>query len=429
MFLLNVKLTLALLLSTPLLLVLVYFFDKTIRPEFIKIREKYSKLNTATQENITGIRVVKAFSQEDFEIEKFSSANRDYKEQNITVGLIWGRFFPMIEAVTSLLVLIIFALGGFMVINKSITIGTLMAFQGYLWAIVWPLRSLGWIISMVERANASCERVFSLLYTPIKIKGKPTQYELKEGSVKFENVYFKHFGNIVLEDINFDIKPKMKVGIIGPTGSGKSSLVNLIPRFYDVSAGKVLVDGVDVREYDLKKLRSAISIIPQETFLFSDTIANNIAYGVENATFEDIVKAAKLAQAHDFIMEFPEGYETLVGERGIGLSGGQKQRIAIARALLKKPKILILDDATSAVDMETEYLIHQALEEYFKDCTVFIIAHRISMIKDCDVIFYLENGKIVEQGTHNELLAMRGKYYNIFVQQYKDIYSTQKEGD
>jgi len=163
--------------------------------------------------------------------------------------------------------------------------------------------------------------------------------------------------------------------------------------------------------------------------LFSDTIANNIAYGVENATFEDIVKAAKLAQAHDFIMEFPEGYETLVGERGIGLSGGQKQRIAIARALLKKPKILILDDATSAVDMETEYLIHQALEEYFKDCTVFIIAHRISMIKDCDVIFYLENGKIVEQGTHNELLAMRGKYYNIFVQQYKDIYSTQKEGD
>lgn len=429
MFLLNVKLTLALLLSTPLLLVLVYFFDKTIRPEFIKIREKYSKLNIATQENITGIRVVKAFSQEDFEIEKFSSANKDYKEQNITVGLIWGRFFPMIEAVTSLLVLIIFAVGGFMVINKSITIGTLMAFQGYLWAIVWPLRSLGWIISMVERANASCERVFSLLHTPIKINGKPTQYEVKEGSVKFENVYFKHFGNIVLENINFDIKPKMKVAIMGPTGSGKSSLVNLIPRFYDVSAGKVLVDGVDVREYDLKKLRSAISIIPQETFLFSDTIANNIAYGVENATFDDIVKAAKLAQAHNFIMEFPEGYDTLVGERGIGLSGGQKQRIAIARALLKKPKILILDDATSAVDMETEYLIHQALEEYFKDCTVFIIAHRISMVKDCDLIFYLENGKIVEQGTHNELLAMRGKYYNIFVQQYKDIYSTQKEGD
>lgn len=429
MFFLNVKLTLALLISTPLLLILVYFFDKTIRPEFIKIREKYSKLNIATQENITGIRVVKAFSQEDFEIEKFSSANKDYKEQNITVGLIWGKFFPMIEAVTSLLVLVIFAVGGFMVIKKSISIGTLMAFQGYLWAIVWPLRSLGWIISMVERANASCERVFSLLHTPIKIHGKTTNYEVKKGSVRFENVYFKHFGNIVLENINLDIKPKMKVAIMGPTGSGKSSLINLIPRFYDVSAGRVLVDGIDVKEYDLKKLRSAISIIPQETFLFSDTIANNIAYGVENATFDDIVKAAKLAQAHNFIMEFPEGYETLVGERGIGLSGGQKQRIAIARALLKKPKILILDDATSAVDMETEYLIHQALEEYFKDCTVFIIAHRISMVKDCDLIIYLENGKIIEQGTHNELLAMKGKYYNIFVQQYKDIYSIQKEGD
>lgn len=429
MFILNVKLTFALLLSTPILLILVYIFDRTIRPEFIKIREKYSKLNTATQENITDIRVVKAFSQENFEIEKFSSANAEYKEQNITVGLIWGKFFPMIEAVTSLLVLIIFALGGFMVIKNTITIGTLMAFQGYLWAIIWPLRSLGWIISMVERANASCERVFGLLSTPVKIKGKPTPFEVKEGYVRFENVYFKHSGNLVLENINFEVKPKMKVAIMGPTGSGKSSIVNLIPRFYDVSSGRVLIDEIDVRDYDLKKLRSAISVIPQETFLFSDTIANNIAYGVENASLEDIINAAKLAQAHEFIVQFPEGYDTLVGERGIGLSGGQKQRIAIARALLKKPKILILDDATSAVDMETEYLISKALEEYFKDCTVFIIAHRISMAKDCDLILYLENGKIVEQGTHNELLVKKGRYYNIFVQQYKDILSTQKEGD
>lgn len=429
MFLLNTKLTIALLVSTPLLLIFVYFFDRTIRPEFMKIREKYSKLNTATQENITGIRVVKAFSQEDFEIEKFSSANQEYKDQNIQVGLIWGKFSPMIEAVTSLLVLTIFVVGGLMVIKGRITIGTLMAFQGYLWAVVWPLRSLGWIISMIERANASCERVFNLLYTPIRIKSKYSSHEVKEGAVKFENVYFKHFGNTILEDINIEIKPKMKVAIMGQTGAGKSSLINLIPRFYDVTKGRVLVDGIDVKEYDLKKLRGAISIIPQETFLFSDTIANNIAYGVEDATMEQIIKAAKLAQAHDFIMDFPDGYDTLVGERGIGLSGGQKQRIAIARALLKKSKIIILDDATSAVDMETEYLIHQALEEYFKDSTVFIIAHRISMVKDCDIIFYLENGKIVEQGTHSELLAQRGRYYKIFTEQYKDLYSIQKEGE
>ncbi|MEZ0537204.1 ABC transporter ATP-binding protein [Caldicellulosiruptoraceae bacterium PP1] len=428
MFTMNVKLTLAILLTSPFILVGAYFFDKTIRPEFRKNREKYSNLNTATQENITGIRVVKAYSQEDYEIEKFSSVNTEYMEQNINIGLIWGKFFPILEAASSISTLVIFIYGGYLVINNSISLGTLFAFQGYIWMIMGPLRSVGWAINLIERANASSERVFGLLYTPIKINDGKSDHKVQNGSVQFKNVYFKHYGKDILKDINIDVKPGMKVAIMGETGSGKTSIVNLIARYYDCYKGQVLVDGVDVKEYKLKNLREAVSIVPQETFLFSDTIANNIAYGVPNASLEEIIEAAKIACAHEFIVELPDGYDTLVGERGIGLSGGQKQRIAIARALLKKSKIIILDDSTSAVDMETEYIIQKSLDQYFVNSTVFIIAHRISSVKNCDVIYFIEDGQIVEQGNHDELLAKKGRYYNIYIEQYKE-FSKNKEGD
>lgn len=428
MFSLSINLTLAVLIATPLLFLGAYFFDKTIRPEFMKIREKYSKLNSATQENITGVRVVKAYSQEEYEIEKFTVANEEYKEQNIIVGLIWGKYFPILEIITSIISIIIFLYGGSMVIKNKVSLGTLIAFQGYLSMIIMPLRSVGMAINIIERANISSERVFGLLWTPIKIKSKDTPFKVEKGKIEFSNVYFKHFGNDILKNINITIQPNTKIAFMGPTGAGKSSIINLIPRFYDAYKGKVLVDDIDVREYNLYTLRNAISIIPQETFLFSDTIANNIAYGNPKASLEEIIEAAKVAQAHDFIMELPNGYNTLVGERGIGLSGGQKQRVAIARALLKKSKIMILDDATSAVDMETEYLIQKGLDEYLKDSTVIIIAHRISSVKNCDMIYYIENGEIIEKGTHEQLLAMKGKYYNIYIEQYKE-YNLNKEGD
>jgi len=303
------------------------------------------------------------------------------------------------------------------------TVGILVAFNGYLWSLIWPMRQLGMLLNLTGWAISSGQRIFNLLDTNVSMPVKPNAYKPDKvrGDVRFDRVTFKYGGDIVLEDINIDAPAGKKVAIMGATGAGKTSIVNLICRFYDPQKGRVLVDGVDVRDWDLKTLRRNVSVVMQETFLFSDTIANNIAYGNDNASMDEIVAAAKAARAHGFIMEMPQGYDTIVGERGVGLSGGQKQRIAIARALLINAPVLILDDATSNVDMETEHEIQQALKRLMVGRTTFIIAHRISAVKDADEIIVLEKGRIVERGSHDQLLQARGFYYEIFKEQYKDL--------
>lgn len=310
-----------------------------------------------------------------------------------------------------------------MVARGEISLGTLVAFNSYLWMLINPMRMLGWVINVMEQAVSSGERVFNVLDTGSIVVDKENPYRPEEvqGHVKFENVSLHYGDHKALENINIDAPAGKTIAIMGATGAGKTSIINALNRFYDVSRGRVLVDGVDVRDWNLNTLRENIGIVMQDVFLFSATIEENIMYGNPNATREDVIKAAKIAAAHDFIMEMPQGYDTIVGERGMGLSGGQKQRIAIARAIIKNPKILIMDDCTSAVDMETEYAIQQALKRVMEGRTTFIIAHRISSVKDADEIIVLDNGQIVERGTHDQLVKLGGKYFEIYSQQYKDF--------
>ncbi|MHB8758309.1 MAG: ABC transporter ATP-binding protein, partial [Bacillota bacterium] len=308
-------------------------------------------------------------------------------------------------------------------IHASISLGTLVAFTSYIWTLVWTTRDLGWLLNILEQSVASGERLFEILDTPSAIKDRPDALDLAavDGHVRFERVSFSYGGEApVLQDINLDAPPGTLIALLGTTGSGKTSIVDLIPRFYEVSAGRVLVDGRDVRGVTLNSLRRNIGMALQETFLFSASIRENLAYGHPDATDEQIIAAAKAAQAHDFIMELPQGYETMVGERGIGLSGGQKQRVAIARAIVTDPRILILDDSTSSVDMETEHLIHLALREVMRNRTTFVIAHRLSTVKHADEIIVLEEGRIVERGRHEELLRIGGHYKRIYSVQFKD---------
>jgi ATP-binding cassette subfamily B multidrug efflux pump len=428
----SVKLTLVTLLTMPFILIAVIRFERVVHPAFTKIREALANLTTATQENLNGVRTVKAFARERFEVGKFSQRNKEYVRANLGAAALWGSFFPLIELLSNLAITLLLWYGGKMVLAGELSLGQLVAFFSLIWYWIWPMREVGYHINNLTQAVASGERLVQLLDHPREIADAPGARRMPEmaGHVRFEDVSFRYespkpgTGEIgeqhALQNITVDAPAGSVIALLGTTGSGKSSLINLIPRFYDVTGGRVLVDGVDVRDINLYDLRSQIGIVLQETFLWSATIRENIAYGRRSATMAEITAAAKLACAHDFIMETPLGYDTIVGERGMGLSGGQKQRIAIARAILNNPRILILDDATAAVDMETEHLIQTGLQRLMQGRTTFVIAHRLSSLKHADEILVLEEGRVVERGTHEQLLAKGGIYRSVYEIQFKD---------
>lgn len=422
-FSVNVKMALCMLIVLPFTLAVTLSQRRHIKPAFDRVRDCFSSLNAFAQETIAGNRVVKAFAKEDYELEKFDRENDGYRDAQLNAASIWMKYIPMFEILSQCLTIILMIMGGFMVIDGEMTIGNMVTVNGYLWMLNSPLRQAGWIINDLQRFLTAIEKIYKVYTTEPDIKQPEHVVEKKKlkGSVTFDHVNYYTNDDTVLKDISFHVEPGQTVGIIGATGSGKSSLVNLICRFYDVNQGRVLVDDIDVRNLSLQTLRGNIGIAMQDVFLFSDTIEGNIAYGNPDCTFEQVQAAAKIANADEFIREMPEGYDTIIGERGVGLSGGQKQRISLARAILKDPSIIILDDTTSAIDMETESLIQNELKKISDERTVFIIAHRISSIIHADQILVLDNGRLVERGTHEQLLAKKGYYSTVFHHQYGEF--------
>jgi ATP-binding cassette subfamily B protein len=394
----------------------------SIKPAFQNIRQHFSSLNTFVQENVSGNRVVKAFAKEDYEIMKFNKENDDYRDAELHASAIWRKYVPVFEFLSSSLTFILYLVGGIMVINDTITMGKLVTVSGYLWMLNNPLRMAGWLANDYQRFVTSVEKIYTTIQSEPNIKAphNPVVKNHLRGEIEFKHVNYRAEDDVILTDINFKVLPGQTVGIIGATGSGKSTLMNLLCRFYDVTNGEITVDGINVKELDLYHLRGNIGMAMQDVFLFSDTIEGNIAYGKPNCSFEEVVAAAKIANADEFIMNMPEGYDTIVGERGVGLSGGQKQRISLARALLKNPSMVILDDTTSAVDMETESHIQSELNA-LADRTVFIIAHRISSIINADLILVIDGGRIIESGNHVSLLKKKGYYYTVFSHQYGEF--------
>ncbi|HLR07792.1 MAG TPA: ABC transporter ATP-binding protein [Bacillota bacterium] len=419
----SVPLALVTMAAMPFLAVVVMRFDKRVHPAFRRIRRSLGRLNTRVQENISGINTVKSLSREDFEIGRFSDKNNTYKNNYLKTAEIWSRFFPLMELIGDICALALLGFGGYLVISGFLDVGALVAFFSLVWYILGPLMNLGFVINQFSQAKASGERLLEILEAPEDIveKADARDTEIK-GHVTFNNVTLTYTENDdpALKNISFDAPPGKTIGLIGATGSGKTSITQLIPRFYEPEKGEVLVDKRPVSDYRLKALRKHIGFVLQEPFLFSTTIRENIRYGNIQLSDEQVIDAAKRAQAHDFIMEMPDGYDTMLGERGMGLSGGQKQRIAIARAICIDPNILVLDDATSAVDMETEFRIQIALKEVMKNRTTFIIAHRISSLKHADEILVLEDGEVVERGTHDALIRNNGPYKRIYDIQYQD---------
>ena len=402
------------------------------RPRFQHIREQFSSLNTFVQENVSGNRVVKAFSKEDYEIQKFNKENDAYRDAELAAAEIWTKYVPLFEFLSNMLTVILMLVGSIMVIRGSMTLGNYVTINGYLWMLMNPLRQIGWRINDIQRFTTSVEKIYSTYSEEPDVKRPVSGIGKKRlnGDVEFRNVSYSADDEDIIHNVSFHIKSGQTVGILGSTGSGKSTIMNLLCRFYDVTDGEVLVDGINVKDLDLYNLRANIGMAMQDVFLFSDTVEGNIAYSRPDCPFEEVQKAAIMADADAFIQAMPDGYDTIVGERGVGLSGGQKQRISLARALLKEPSILILDDTTSAVDMETESYIQKQLSSIDHQCTIFVVAYRISSIKDSDVILVLNNGHIVEQGTHDELLAKNGYYATVFRHQYGEYeqYTKQESG-
>ncbi|MGM9552412.1 MAG: ABC transporter ATP-binding protein [Clostridia bacterium] len=416
----NLSLTLILCVLTPIIAFTGISFSKKVGPAFRNARACLSQLNTVAQENISGNRVVKAMVREEYETEKFDKANEAYKSANIQSNRISQKYIPILNFLANTLNVLVLVVGGWMVISEYMTIGEYVTFNSMSWALNTPMRSLGWLINDTSNMMASAEKVKEFYLAQPGIEGNENdkcENERLRGDVTFKNVSFSYESVPAIKNISFTAKKGQTVAIIGETGSGKSTVANLMFRFYDADEGEVCLDGVNVKDMSLEHVRGSMAIAMQDIFLFSDTIEGNIAYGNPNATMEDVKRAAKSADANLFIKKMPEGYDTIVGERGVGLSGGQKQRISLARALLTNPSILILDDTTSAVDMETEKYIQDMLNKEAGNRTMFIIAHRISSVKNADLILVMEKGEIIERGTHEELLKIGGKY--------KEVYDTQ----
>lgn len=422
LFTINWIFTLMLFLVIPFLAWAAIRLASEVRPTFSAIRGQFSRLNSVVQENISGNRVIKAFATEKIEMGKFDRENESYRQKNMDSANVWSKYLPIIDSLAGALSLVIILVGGILVIKNQISMGQLVTFNSIVWALGNPMKMSGWLINDVQRFNASADKIREFFNTESAISNaeKTAEKEIT-GIVEFKNVSFGYDGGEVLKNVSMKAKPGQTIAIIGPTGSGKSTLVNLICRFYDCSEGEVLINNVNVKEIDLRYLRAKISVAMQDVFLFSDTIEGNIAYGVPDAPYESVKWAAGIADADEFISSLPDGYDTIVGERGVGLSGGQRQRIALARAILKDPSILILDDTTSSVDMETEFVIHKTLKSFYRNKTTFIIAHRIASVKNADQIIVLNNGEIIERGTHEELLRQKGYYYNVYLSQFGDF--------
>lgn len=407
---------LSLLAVTPIIFLFTKVFAKRVHPLYVDLRERLSRLNTAAQENIAGNRVVKAFAREDYEIEQFDLKNQDYRAGNLKATLLWLKFSPYIDGLSQSLAIAVLLVGGSFLIMGCISIGTFTLFNSLCWTLTNPMRMLGMLINDLQRFFASAQKVIELYYarsTIITREDAVKKENRVEGRVTFEHVSLKLNGVEVLKDVDLDVQPGETVAIMGPTGSGKTSLISLIPRFTDVSGGTLRVDGVPVGMYALKTLRHAIGIATQDVFLFSDSVDGNIAYSDPEMSEADVLKYAKAACV-DFADKLPDGFDTVIGERGTGLSGGQKQRIALARALAVRPSILILDDTTSAVDMETEAYIQEQLQNLDFTCTKIIVAQRISTTKRADRIVILDKGRVVDVGTHEELISRPGYYREVY---------------
>ena len=434
----NWKLMLAFLAIAPFVLILVQKFKIHIRPAHMKVRDQFAVLNTRVGENIEGNRVVKAFVREGYEIGKFDTDNDSYRQAAVNNADVRVKYTPWIDTLCGLLPVILILFGGYLVINKEMTIGQLVTFNGLMWAFTQPINMFGMLVDNIQNFGASGDRLYELWKTKPSVKkgfetieeahkvssdveedetDKSSQTQRVEGRVEFKNVTFAYNQVPVIKNMSFSVEPGMTVGILGPTGSGKSTIANLMCRYYDVTDGAVLIDGKDVRDYVPEQLRKNIGITMQEAFLFSDTVEGNIAFGNQDATFEEVEHAAELARVKEFIGDLTDGYDTIVGERGVGLSGGQKQRIALARLFLANPKIMILDDTTSAVDIETEQKIRQSIKEQSQGHTTFIISHRISSFENCDLVLVIEDGQIAQMGSNEELLKQAGYYRDVYQEQ------------
>lgn len=429
MFRINVVFTLILLLVAPIIFVLAVRMASKIRGAHVEVREEYSRLNSMVQENISGNRVVKAFAKEAYEILKFDARNAAYKEANIKAARTQAKYIPVMDALAVSLSFIMIAVGGTMCLTGNMSIEDLVMINGYLWAVNNPLRMFGWLLNDLMRFVAAYDKMKTIAFVEPRIKNPEHPKEIQmQGKVEFRDVSFRYDKEMILKNVSFTAQPGQRIAIMGATGAGKTTMMNLMMRFYDVSSGGIYIDGINLKDLDKYAVRKEIGMTMQDVFLFSDTIEGNIAYGNPGAPMADVEKAAELAGATEFIEQFPDGFDTIVGERGVGLSGGQRQRLALARALLVHPRILILDDTTSALDMETEFKVFDGLKKQNDGQTIFIIAHRISSVKDADQILVLDQGEIAERGTHEELLQQKGRYYEIYCQQMGIVMEGMKAG-
>ncbi|WP_078390802.1 ABC transporter ATP-binding protein [Shouchella patagoniensis] len=424
MFYYSVPLTLVTMVTLPFLAVAVYKFDKRVHPSFRQVRKSLANLNTKVQENVSGMHTVKALSQETTEKNRFETQNDDYRTKNLTISNVWGTYFPLMEFIGNVSAVLLLGFGGYLAVQGQLTPGELTAFFSLVWFIIGPIMNLGFIINMFSQSKASGERLLEILDEEERSNGPEQTEEFKKlrGEVTFKQVDLRYNNKSknALSQIEFHAPIGSTIGLVGATGAGKSSIIQLLLRFYDKTAGEILLDGKPIEEYDVKEIRKNVGIVLQQTFLFSSSIRDNLAYGNSAATMEEIIEAAKRADAHEFINQLPDGYDTILGERGLGLSGGQKQRIAIARAMIMNPSILVMDDSTSAVDMQTETKIQKAMKEIMQGRTTFIIAHRISSVKHCDQILVLKEGVIEQRGEHESLLQEEGLYKRIYDIQNKD---------